>query len=113
MKLITKEVESLLLANPLNSTDGQNLSPVLVKFFNPYGAGTWYALEADREADGDWTFFGLVDLGHPDSVELGYFTLSELTSVVMFGKPAIERDMYYSGYAVDKSEQTAVKIGTK
>jgi hypothetical protein len=90
MKLITKEVESLLLANPLYSTDGKRTAPVLVKFF-----------------------FGLVDLGTPEFVELGYFTLSELTSVVKFGKPTIERDKFYSGgYGVDKSERTVMKLAT-
>lgn len=110
MKLITKEIETLLLSRPLYSTDKDNLAPVLVKFFNPYGVGTWWVLEAQRETNGDWTFFGLVDLGQPEFVELGYFTMSELTSVVKFGKPTIERDLYFTGYAVNKEENAVVKI---
>jgi hypothetical protein len=106
MKLITKEVEAALLKSPLYSTDGKNLSPVLVKFFNPYGAGTWYVLEAEKEGD-DWTFFGMVDL---QVTELGYFTLSELTSLQKFGRPQIERDMHFNGYAIDKSENKVVRV---
>lgn len=107
MKLLTKVNEAALLKSSLNSTDGQNVSPVLVKFFYPYGAGSWYVLEANKEADGDWTFFGLVEL---HETELGYFTLSELMSVVKFGRPAIERDMYFDGYAVDKAELKVIKF---
>jgi len=99
MKLLTKAVEAALLKTPLYSTDGKNEAPVLVKFFYPYGAGSWYVLEAEKQADGDWYFFGLVDL---HEAELGYFTLSELKSVMKFGRPAIERDMYFDNQIVDK-----------
>ena len=42
MKLITKAIEKKLLNTPLYSTDGNTVKDVLVKFFNPCGAGTWY-----------------------------------------------------------------------
>jgi hypothetical protein len=106
MKLITKAVEESLLKAPLYSTDGNTFAPVILKLFNPYGAGTWYALEAEKEEDGDWRFFGLADILEP---ELGYFTLSQLMSVKKFGKPSIERDMYFSGYIVDKTTNTVKK----
>jgi hypothetical protein len=108
MKLITKEVAARLSKRPLYSTDKQDVSEVLVKFFNPFGSGSWYVLEAQKEADGDWTFFGLVDLLE---TELGYFTLSQLTSVTKFGRPSIERDMYFDGYAVNKKERKVEKVG--
>lgn len=100
-KLITKEVEKALLATPLYSTDGKNIAPVLVKFFWPYGAGSWYVLEAKKQEDGDWLFFGLVDL---QEKELGYFTFSELQSIKFRGNPrlGIERDMYFDGQVVNK-----------
>jgi hypothetical protein len=51
---------------------------VQVKFFNPYGAATWLAMEFD----GNDTFFGAVNLfGGKDDWELGYFSLAELMSV--------------------------------
>ena len=93
MKLITKEIEKKLLANPLYSTDGNMVKGVLVKFFNPCGAGTWYVFEAEKNGD-DWEFFGLVDLYDK---ELGYFTLSELQSIHLPFGLSIERDMYFEG----------------
>ena len=99
MKLITKEIERKLAKNPLYS--GEKKSPeereVLVKFFYPYGRGTWYVLEAEKDEDGDWLFFGLVDLHER---ELGYFRLSELQSVRKFGRPAIERDKWYGKHTL-------------
>ena len=91
MKLITKTIEKKLLANPLYSTDGNMVKNVLVKFFNPCGAGTWYVFEAEKNGN-DWEFFGLVDLYDK---ELGYFTLSELESIRLPFGLSIERDMYF------------------
>lgn len=93
MKLITKEIEKKLLNTPLYSTDGSIIKDVLVKFFNPCGAGTWYVFEAKKNGN-DWEFFGLVDLYEK---ELGYFTLSELESIRLPFGLSIERDMYFSG----------------
>ena len=93
MKLITKEIEKKLLSHPLYSTDGNMTKDVLVKFFNPCGAGTWYVFEAEKH-ENDWEFFGLVDLYEK---EIGYFTLSELESIRLPFGLSIERDMYFSG----------------
>lgn len=93
MKLITKAIEKKLLATPLGSQDGKGGdADILVKFFYPYGAGTWLVTEAERLDNGDWRFFGAVTLGM--EWEWGYFMFSELQSVRKFGRPAIERDMY-------------------
>ena len=40
MKLITKAIEKKLAKFPLYSTDGKENKEVIVKFFNPCGAGT-------------------------------------------------------------------------
>ena len=93
MKLITKAIEKKLLNTPIYSTDGNTVKDVLVKFFNPCGAGTWYVFEAEKNGN-DWEFFGLVDLYEK---ELGYFTLSELESIRLSFGLSIERDMYFSG----------------
>ena len=95
MKLITKEIEKRLNAAPLYSTEGKAEKKVICKFFNPYGAGTWYVFEAEKQEDGDWLFFGLVET---QCTELGYFTLSQLESVRIgwFGGK-IERDKYFDG----------------
>lgn len=66
-----------------------------VKFFSPFGRGTWYAIEGQPEED-DFLFYGYVvsPLGS-DCDEWGYFTLGQLTSVKGPGGLGIERDMYW------------------
>ena len=89
MKLLTRSQRAQLLAN------GRNLDrdhrPV-VKFFDPTGAATWLFTELDPE-DGD-TLFGLTDLGS-GSPELGFSSLSEITSVKCRFGLGIERDLHF------------------
>ena len=99
-KLITKAIEKELLAHPIGSQDEVPVGDrkILVKFFYPYGRGTWYVTEAERqdtELTEEWLFYGYCEspLG-PDCDEWGYVLFTELTSIVKFGRPAIERDMY-------------------
>lgn len=92
MKLITKAIEKKLENTPFYSTDGNPIKDVLVKFFNPCGAGTWYVFEAEKHGD-DWEFFGLVDLYEK---ELGYFTLKQLESIKLPFGLTIERDKYFN-----------------
>lgn len=93
MKLITKQIENRLAKYPLYSQDGKGLNAVIhCKFFNPCGVGAWYVLEAKKEANGDYTFFGIVDLYER---EYGYFTLSQLQSVRNRFGLGIERDRYF------------------
>jgi hypothetical protein len=99
MKLLTKAIEAKLLAAPLYSTEKDNVVPVLCKFFNPCGSGTWYAVEGEKQEDGDWLFFGLCDIHEK---ELGNFLLSELQSVRLPFGLRIERDLHFSGYVLDK-----------
>lgn len=95
MKLITKEIEQKLEASPLYSKDGDAAEnvPVIAKFFNAAGVGTWYVTEGERNGDGDWLFFGL---GSIHEAELGYMTLSDFQSVA-----TIERDLHWTGTLAD------------
>lgn len=94
MKLLTKKIEEKLAKFPLYSTDGHKEKEVIVKFFNPYGAGRWYVCEGEKQENGDWLFFGLVELIEK---EWGYFTLSELQSIPTPCNLGIERDLHYKG----------------
>ena len=52
MKLWTKELERKAAQFPLGSQDGKGLDAiVLVKYFNPYGAGTWLITEAEKQEE--------------------------------------------------------------
>lgn len=107
MELITSEVEQKLSEYPLRSQDGKGGdAEVVVKYFNPYGSGTWYVLEAEKQENGDYLCFGYVESPiTPEFDEYGYFSIKELESleipfrnsegeVVFVGK--IERDLYIS-----------------
>ena len=93
MKLMTKEIEKKLEKCPLYSKDGQGKeAEVVCKFFTPWSNWTWYVLEGEK-VDGDWNFYGYVESDFP---EFGYFTLSELESIVGPWGLKVERDMYFT-----------------
>lgn len=94
MKLITKEIEKALLSHPLYSQEGNDNPQVVVKFFNPCGAGSWYITEGEKQDNGDWLLFGLCYI---QEAELGYVMLSDLESIRLPFGLTIERDMYWSG----------------
>jgi hypothetical protein len=98
MKLMTKAIETQLLKIAQGSTDKPGKHPIIVKFFNPTGSGTWYAIEGrklESDTPNDWLFFGLADILEP---ELGYFQLSELKSFKGRFGLGIERDLHFSGF---------------
>ena len=61
MKLVTKEIERKFEKYPLYSQDGKGDDAIVIcKFFNPYGAESWYVLEAgEKQEDGDRELFVL------------------------------------------------------
>ena len=59
MKLLTKEIEKKLEKSPYGSKDGMGMdAPLVVKFFNPSGAGTWLITEGEKQENGDWLLYG-------------------------------------------------------
>lgn len=91
MKLLTAAIKKSL--PKLGATDGQGYdAKVRVKFFNPYGVGTWLITEGEEQENGDWLLYGYSELGY--EWEWGYVSLNELASLTKFGQPQIERDMY-------------------
>ena len=77
---------------------------VVAKFFNPCGAGTWYALEYDEK---EKTFFGYVSIFGDHNDELGYFSLEELKGITSppFGL-GIERDLHCGEQKLSKMADT-------
>ena len=68
--------------------------PIIVtKFFNPTGAGTWYATEYDPKTQ---TFFGYVSIFCDYNDEWGYFSLAELESFTGRWGLGMERDLYWT-----------------
>jgi hypothetical protein len=96
--LLTKAIEKQLAKASLYSTEKETVKKIIVKFFTPDSSWTWYAVEGEKQEDGDWLFFGLVD-GH--EMEWGYFTLSELKEARGNLGLHIERDRYFDRMVAD------------
>lgn len=106
MKLITKEIEERL---PKLYSQELEVNPIIiVKYFHPLSNWTWYAIEGERQSDGDLMFFGMVD---GNEKELGYFNLRQLEEVKVGGL-GIERDMYF-GYNHRLNEFRGLEITIK
>lgn len=88
MELLTKEIRGKLprLGATENIPTAEKIC--VVKYFQPWGSWTWYAVEFDCKD----IFFGLVD---GFELEWGSFSLSELQSVNGPFGLAIERDLYF------------------
>ena len=90
-QLMTKELGDaipMLGANENVKDYDTVLAPA--KLFSPYSNWTWYITEWEAETG---LCFGLVE---GFETEIGYFDLSELAAVTVFGSvPAVERDLYW------------------
>ena len=110
MMMITKEIAKKLKAADLADRENDKTGDeIVVKFFNPVGAATWYIVSGtplatvngepdyDTKTPADWHMFGFADLGDPQCAELGYVLLSELETYKGPLGLGIERDKFYSG----------------
>lgn len=98
MKLLTKELLKKLPALYATEYVGFDDKVAVVKFFNPVGRGTWYAVEYDPV---EKLFFGYVSLyGDPSCDEWGYFSLEELEGIRLPFGMRIERDLHFKPTSV-------------
>ncbi len=94
MKLITKEIEKKLMMTKIDSEHSLD-DPVIVKYFNPYGIGTWLIVAGELQPDGDWDLYGYINLGF---WEWGHVPLSELEAIrIPVFNAKLERDIISSG----------------
>lgn len=95
MKLMTKAIEQKIAKYPLYSQSEKGKDAIAIcKFFFPMGRFTWYVLEGEKLPNGDYRFFGYVKGNDPLCDEYGYFLLSELQSIKVYGM-GVERDLYF------------------
>jgi len=89
LKLTKQQTAKLQKQYPLGSSFDQK---VIVKVFNPYGAGTWYLINQDPN-DPNYLWC-VAEIGHEH--EMGSVSLSELQSIRVkpFNLP-LERDLYF------------------
>jgi len=103
MKLLTKQLEKRFAE--VGNQKEKNNPLVIAKFFNPAGAGTWYATEYyPREK----IFFGYVSIFGDYNDEWGSFSLQELeTFWGPFGL-GIERDLFFNEKPISQVVPKAV-----
>ncbi len=97
MVLLTKELEERFkeIGEQRNTPD----PVVIAKFFNPAGAGTWYATAYYPE---DKLFFGYVSIFGDHCDEWGYFSLQELEEFRGLLDLEIERDLYCGEFPISE-----------
>jgi len=91
MKLMTKALQKRFAATQAANHDTKD-PLIIAKFFNPAGAGTWYATEYDPE---DKIFFGFASIFGDWNDEWGSFSLEELQEYRGPLGLGIERDLYW------------------
>jgi hypothetical protein len=91
MKLLTQKL--LERFEQVGSQEEASDPLVIAKFFNPAGAGTWYATECEP---GSKCFFGYVSIFGDHNDEWGWFSLEELEAYRGAFGLGIERDLYFS-----------------
>ena len=97
MKLLTKEI--IKRFKEVGSQEKEKDPIVIAKFFNPAGAGTWFATEYNPR---EKIFFGYVSIFGDHNDEWGSFSLEELQSIKGFAGLGIERDLYCGEQRISK-----------
>ena len=90
-ELMTKELGEKIPALRANENAADpDAALAVAKLFSPYNGWRWYITEWDARTG---ECFGLVE---GFETEWGYFDLTELAEITVFGGvPAIERDLYW------------------
>ena len=89
MKLLTEQL--IKRFEEVGSQENEKDPIVIAKFFNPAGAGTWYATEYNKE---NKIFFGYVSIFGDHNDEWGSFNRKELENFKGRFNLGIERDLY-------------------
>jgi len=99
MLLLTEKLKKELPKLYANEGKSSEEVKVIAKFFYPAGRFTWYVTEGEKRGDNDWIFFGYVKGNTPQDDELGYFTLSQLSSSgnMLF---QVERDKFFGKHTL-------------
>lgn len=105
MQLLTKQ----LIKRFAQVGDQKNeADPIVVaKFFNPVGAGTWYATEYNPKFR---VFFGYVSIYGDHNDEWGSFSLDELEYYKGPLGLGIERDRYFSEQRISQVMPKAINF---
>ena len=108
MKIITKAIEAAFAKQGDTSQKTMEEINIVMKLFNPQGAGTWYLYE---KLDED-VYMAFVNLGDPEMAEMGTVSMSELMEFRGWLGLGLERDMHFDPLSITlKSVYETVKAG--
>ena len=96
MKIITKAIEAAFAKQGDTSQKSMADIKIVMKLFNPQGAGTWYIYEKLNEDH----YMAFVNLGDPDMAEIGTVSMDELLSFRGWLGLGLERDMHFDPLSV-------------
>jgi hypothetical protein len=91
MKIITKAIEQAFAKQGDTSQKSMDEIKIVMKLFNPQGAGTWYIYE---KIDED-IYMAFVNLGDPVCAEMGTVSMTELLEYKGWLGLGLERDMQF------------------
>ena len=100
MKILTSEILKAFAKQGRTGNKSAKDIKIVMKLFNPTGAGTWYLYEKEDED----IYWGFVNLGDPEMSECGTVSMTELMAYRgMFGL-GIERDMHFEPLSMSLKE---------
>ena len=100
MKILTSEILKAFAKQGKTGNKSAKDIKVVMKLFNPSGAGTWYLYEKEDED----IYWGFVNLGDYQMSECGTVSMNELMAYRgMFGL-GIERDMHFEPLSMSLKE---------
>lgn len=100
MKILTQEILAAFKKQGKTGNKSAKDIRIVLKLFNPVGAGTWYIYEKEDE-DIYWAF---VNLGDIDCAECGTVSMQELMSLRLPLGLHIERDKFFEPLSMSLEE---------
>ena len=108
MKILTSEILKAFAKQGRTGNKSAKDIKIVMKLFNPVGAGTWYLYEKED----DDIYWGFVNLGDIDCAECGTVSMNELMSLRLPFGLHIERDMHFKPLSMSLEEvQRIVQSG--
>jgi hypothetical protein len=100
MKILTKEILNAFKKQGRTGNMSAKDIKIVLKLFNPTGAGTWYLYEKED----DDIYWGFVNLGDIDCAECGTVSMSELMAYRGRFGLGIERDKFFEPLSMSLEE---------
>jgi len=107
MKILTKEIEQAFAKQGYTGNKSAKDIKIVMKLFNPTGAGTWYLYEKEDED----IYMAFANLGDPINAECGRVSMQELMAFRGRFGLKIERDMHFKPLSKTLHEVKEIVIG--